>query len=475
MNEPELEGQGYIKLLVPQQRIQEPNLPLQWCIAPALIQELEDRKVANPYLLLCVTNADGTEVRGARKLVPLNQQHVRIPFNRPGEHSIHARVVWDFDDGLLGLRRLYLRRTNGHRRAWYENEVFDEDCLSDGLRLKQKEAASEEVDEAVEIEEEDETEPVEEDENVIEVESYEALRAIVNERRRNQTISTKYVPGIGLTKLTVVIDDKLFAKPVRDWVRRWIMFPNGGNPDLIDQCDLRRRVILAFTLKPFGIALQALAITAFRAVTALFWGVLLLSKNVNWTPVVHPYRMSFEDVLPGREYFRKREIALGQLGNYNPGTGIWEYKLTAPLWFIVTPLSWVASLSTGIGFVLHEGLPMTFWNILTSTGIVFVVIFGGVTAIMLFLLTLFGILEGAERSKTAFGEWLRARARRRREAAMSKAAELAEKGEFERRFEDLVCETGSAVYRPVTELKKRSVMVIFGEVKAAVCRPFAEI
>ncbi len=432
----DVEGEGLIKILVPQCSVHEPNLPIQWCVSKALIAGLEERHVIDPYLLICVTDADGNEVLGARQLVPLLRLQTRVEFHKPGPHILHARVVWG---GLKLLRNCYLSRESGHPKAGYVCDVFNR-----WSRLAKLEAEAEDAGKALNY----------------------------AEARRGLSIDKVTVgDGLGLATHTVVIMDNVFAPPPPAWLAWWIMFPNGGTLSLENQCHLRRSVLLSL-LKVVWAPLAAVLIVLAKGLPGVLWTTLFLAKDYDWWQVRHPFK-GFDagrGVFPHRlGGIRSQGGDIRFLGSIAFGKAFpWdeEYSRNGDFWWgsvpllLLMPISWVILAVIGGAHCRIFGVELT-----TFLNLVLYGLFGlfEVAALIAVILAVCFAVDFVRDGQ------LSAYLRRLDE---KRAKRMAEAGELEDRFQELVCD-GPTTFQSFSNLRRKSATLIFSEVKAALCRPYA--
>ena len=115
-----------IRLFVESPGQANPNLALRWCVDKETLDELKEKGVKNPQLLLVVAqHPDQWSVREIeRKLIPLDQAMEWLEFNRPGRHTIYATIVWDDGDDAGWFKVRSLLERSGSR---FEREMFNYD------------------------------------------------------------------------------------------------------------------------------------------------------------------------------------------------------------------------------------------------------------------------------------------------------------------------------------------------------------
>ncbi|MFZ5559565.1 MAG: hypothetical protein ACOZAL_02120 [Patescibacteria group bacterium] len=221
-----------MKLFVSETKVQDAVIPIRWCLNRKELEELKERGAENPHLLL-VTVHDKKEVD--RYLIPLNQMLAYIQFHKPGENRILATVAWWWEGKTDKLKGYFLERSSyggyEHSILDYEKKNFHSDL--EGHRLGQQ------------------------------------------------------------TEITVVVPAELFAKEPPSWERKWVnlWFETRSR----DQCQYRRRRMIAYTIQPPLVLLFTVFISVFRFLAAsvlLFLG----KRGVDLKPIIHPFWYHSDDV-----------------------------------------------------------------------------------------------------------------------------------------------------------------------------------
>src|SRR3989344_8581295 len=105
---------------MPEGGVADSVIPLRWCVSRETSQELMERRVFNPHILIVVVNGD-REV--SRYLVPLTAEMRYVEFHKPGRNTVYATIVWRYDGNVTELKKFFFRRTGGR---YYRYDVFSE-------------------------------------------------------------------------------------------------------------------------------------------------------------------------------------------------------------------------------------------------------------------------------------------------------------------------------------------------------------
>ncbi len=100
--------------------------------------------------------------------------------------------------------------------------------------------------------------------------------------------------GYAQTGITVQVAREFFAKETAGWEKFWVNLWFETYPR--DQCQFRRRRILAYTIQPPLVLLWVIAKTLVRFCAAFLWTFILAQREVGWKAVIHPFRYDNDDV-----------------------------------------------------------------------------------------------------------------------------------------------------------------------------------
>ena len=375
-----------LQLHVPNTPISEGAIQVQWCLTRAGRQALTNQGISDPYLLLVVVPKDDHSIE-TRQIAKLSDGMTYLSFARPGEHSICAMIIWP-DKASPSPADLRSNFLSNSRRWRYYSTVLDHGC----------------------------------------------------ERFLNFVTDRFNLGSFNHTALAhVEIPQGTFAKPPRDleWVNLWF-----GNRPLEDQCSLRRRRIIAYTIQPPAMLVLALFIGAFaglvvltRALVALC-GFLAGIRAIEYRTILHPFDNETNQLIESMDI--DSSIFVPVL-NHRP------LYFTLPL----TPAF------AGIFFFIIKIIPIheqpnvwrsysnaLFWTVIAS----------------LLLSAIFGLIQ------TLVNLPAIVRALQRLEFALTKS------GEMQDEVDALVCTDGNIPHTA----RPKTIRLAFLATKAKVCRPFAQ-
>lgn len=211
------------------------DVPIRWCVSPDFVKKLEDKGVVDPHVLITsyapksIYNCeDPVYVHEMdRRLVPLAEMMTYLRFTRAGVAKVYGILL----DGACGrgeLNRKYLRLRNG---------------------------------------------------------SYDA---VVD--RYSDTLYEDIDHSIARTSNLVDIPTNVFGKEPSPWVKWYVNLWHDSRSKVTDECDYRKRKLIAFIFKwelwiPF-----ILTVITYRA---LFAGTIALAgyfKKVKFLRVFRPYK-----------------------------------------------------------------------------------------------------------------------------------------------------------------------------------------
>lgn len=383
-----------LELHVPETTTQSSVIPVNWCLSPRLLQQLKDDSASNggkiPYILLVTTPEENWKVRinyklEIRKAVPVYDLLAYVDFKRPGENAIAGLITFNPD--------IYLQREN----FCYGSDIFDNPIYW------------------------------------------------TNEEKEKTTepsvwpcVQSKLVYDL----IKVNVPSEVFAKPPPQWEQDWVNLWFLSTPH--DQCNYRRRRIVAYTIQP--IVLFAFALLKF--VLACFW-LSIGQKIGKIKDVINPITSaSFEEILK-----KERWLVL-------PGIENWTKHLAN----IALPLFWI------INFYLSYAFGVTWWAIPLFLGMV-------ATSIQTLISLVFGMFYLYDLYKEKRNnKHKQKKIIKTNSGSVIKTINTGHKviKKLEKAEAGLIC--NSQTYFKPKDLPKqsRTIKIMYEGVKASICRPFSQ-
>ncbi len=378
---------------------------IRWCIDKDVFEDLKMRKVENAHLLLVVVKYGENpwhRKEVLRKLVPLEQEMEFIQFKGPGLHKIMTTIVWDIDGNADRLKKTFL--TSYHRNCYDTNVLtYERDKLA---------------------------------------------------KPNDISLRTDGIDGGGV--LEVDVAEGFFAKDPPKWLSEWVNLFFTWKPT--DQCDFRKRCILAFSIQPILVLIWLIG----KELTTIGIGLFLLLcgiRGVDFSPVRHPFRSEMNEIwnkLEGSIFFNKKYPFLAAF------TPIFVLTIFITL-LLVT--NYVPDLDVNIEKTM----------ILSAVAVTFLCLI-----ITIFWSIYWGLIISCEKitacvyklkAKPCKPKW---EIEEKRKRARDFQKELALEKEYEN-LSSVVC-TGRQLEPSLAALpeKKRTIYLRFLDLKAKVCKPFAE-
>ena len=230
-----------LKLIVGEEGgvVQNAIIPVRWCVDKSTLEELKQRGVVNPHILIVIASRErGYESKlyyteTSRYLAPLEQLIEYVRFLKPGKNTIFATIVWEREKigKKIDLWVRYSRKTEGR----YLTDLIH----YNGGFYPQDDSSSE------------------------------------------------------VAETNVEVPTGLFAKEYPKWLKKWVNLWYETKPK--DQCHFRRRIIPAFTIQPLLI-LPWLVIRSLLAFAIAL--ILLLSgeRKIGFKAIIHPWKRDFGDI-----------------------------------------------------------------------------------------------------------------------------------------------------------------------------------
>lgn len=245
-----------LKIMVEKPEVQDVIVPLRWCVDRETLDELRDRGVQDPYLLLVIVQRYH---RPEHKLVPFNQMVEYVELQGPGENRIFATIVWN-EKGRGDLWKRYLQRNDGR----YNTDLVD--SMSSGMDFHQP------------------------------------------------------VDSIGKAELILEVPRELFAKEPRALEKRWVNFWFENKPKDQCQYRRRRALaytiqppaVLLWLV--FGKILWRWVVFLLLIILGMWiephdsWSPKSWKPLLDWKPLFHPWRRNFRSLFTSDFVHVCREI-----------------------------------------------------------------------------------------------------------------------------------------------------------------------
>lgn len=406
-----------LRLFTENPETSEAVFPIRWCMTRDILAKLE-RKTVEPLLLISVMHEHAGNV--LRLLVPLKQEMEWIELNRKGVHTIHARIVWrkHYSSKLKKLRAKIDRQ---FEPGSYSHTLHDDS----------------------------------------------------GEINSHCLFETFELCGGEATSIDINVGEEFFAKEPPEWEKRWVnaLFPS----DARNQCDFRRRRILAYTLQPFFFILVFLFLGLVRTLFAAI--SLLLGMRVSFSPIWHPIEQSTMDVCPKvGQWHEPEDYRRGySIKYFSPQNSFFlttsAGEMRSLKFFFMQPLAVLAVTGLFVGLIKVLSLKVLLTLIGMALG-VFLIVKASVFGARFFQKT-------ATKSQFAvllkkLQAWKNARQAKKEKLAKLEEQKRAE--EWKTRYNVLVCDAPIPLRASVYALPKerQTVSLRFKAFKADVCRPFSK-
>lgn len=252
-----------LKLVTDEHRSDQAVMPIRWCLTMPAAREIADATAIKGQIwdmvLIAQTDAEGREIIGGRKLIDLSDLMTYVQFRKPGVNTLHAWVLETackttrYGGDYGSWSQVFLRRV-GHRYCY---------ALFDVIGKPIKTGTGERWPEVGGI-----------------------IRAYGT--------------------LSVTVDSKFFAKPPPPWLNTWV---NGAcEGESVDECQFRKRLIPAFTVQPPAV----MFIYLWRLLILAYLMLFGVTREIEWTNFFKWYRRGYNfhgDLNSGLQ-FKRRSIFL---------------------------------------------------------------------------------------------------------------------------------------------------------------------
>lgn len=391
-----------IHLFVDERAQQDSVMPVRWCICEEVFDQLKERIVENPCLLLVITNSQHKEV--CRKLASLDQMMDYVSFRGPGQHRILATIVWEHGKEVRDLKEGFVGKRYGSYRY---DDILDRNG---------------------------------------------------NFRQDLGCFGCEGGRWFGkATELEVDVAGEFFAKEPPKWLSKWVNFWFETKP--VDQCQFRRRCMLAFSIQPPLVLLLTIFVYSLRfLLVALF--LLCGLRQINFKPLFHLFGCPTKQLT--------RNMKKGRLSVFfSTKDGDWRPFFFWPL----TPI-FILFLAGGLYLLLRIWLGVNDWQALIIVGLTVLGIF--FVALVVYILYRFSCYLGSEIKTPEYdytAYWEKERKKREQKEREEKEKALLR---LEKNLLPLVC-TGVPLKADLNDLprSRRTVYLRFLNLKRMVCKPFA--
>jgi hypothetical protein len=210
------------------------NLAVAWCVDAQVLKELSDRDIEDPQVVIVVSPTENYHIsKEYRKVVPLKDLMTYVEFRASGPNKIWAYISRRAP--AKSVRNAALTRECGQ---------FSTDILTmDGS-------------------------------------GYNTDNHSLSERELFYA-----------TPISVVVPQAVFAREPAKWEKTWVNHWFRSKPQ--DQCDFRRRRLLAYTVQPLAILLDVLVVRTVALLLSSLW----LSRGMSLKFHAHPLRYGIGDIV----------------------------------------------------------------------------------------------------------------------------------------------------------------------------------
>jgi len=224
-----------LKIFIDDKDVTSGSIPLSWCLDEEAINSYVEQKCPDPYIVICVIPVEESSCiflsKEKRFIAPIKDLMTYISFSTKGKNKIFAVICQSKSDAQALIRR---------------------SSYGEYYRL-----------------------------------------SIAHVYGENDYCYTDYILGSFTNtaeSLEVEVPAECFAPDPPEWEQAWVNYWFPYKPK--DQCEYRRRRILAYTLQPLLFILNMI-IRITITIIALFCG----SRNTTLQPLMHPLSNDFETVM----------------------------------------------------------------------------------------------------------------------------------------------------------------------------------
>lgn len=244
--------------------------------------------------------------------------------------------------------------------------------------------------------------------------------------------------GRSISRLDVIIPDGIFAKEPPNWEKKWINL--WFREKAKNQCQYRRRRILAYTIQPPAVFIYMILILGLRSIIALSY-LLCGVTDINFKPLIHPWKNDTDNMAYDIETLGdilKKSIFTIKSTKDGQKTMTWPFTITA------------APIFTLPAFLIFSYLQGVTKGIIMATAVALA------PSLLIMILVGFMIVMTATPGE-------------RPNDNNKEKKSIARKYKYD--TQDLICSTASS--NADISPKTRIVYLKFMALKARVCRPFS--
>lgn len=429
-----------LKLVTDEHRSDQAVMPIRWCLTMPAARAIANATAIKSQIwhmvLIAQTDAEGQEIIGGRKLINLSDLMTYVQFRKPGVNTLHAWVLettckttrYGGNYDSLSWSRNFLRRV-GHRYCY---------ALFDVIGRPIKTGAGERWPEVGGV-----------------------IRAYGT--------------------LSVTVDSKFFAKPPPPWLNTWVNGACEGEP--VDECQFRKRLIPAFTVQPPAV----LFIYVWRLLILAYLILFGVTRGIEWTNFFKWYRRGYDfhgNLDPDWQMKTRSIILTDKQGRDRH----WVFVLYTPILLLVWLLLAAACFWVWNDFAPEH--PYFIWR----SSILVALLVPLATWLLITISTLFviaikeSIALGSRIWRGAMGRWQKFRPEKPAPVSVKipvpvtvpitpsePAADVLNRRRMEALsgLKPLMCQRGPVV-ADIRSLPRVPLRLRFAELKARICKPFAQ-
>lgn len=378
-----------LKLSIEKKEIQDSVLPIRWSIDKETAGKILEAEIEEPLLLLM---SIGENMIEHREVVPLKQMMHYLQLKSSGEIKIFAGIIYSRNKSQRELKSIFLGRLDYRS---YRSYVFDER----GESLK--------------------------------------LRGDFYDREHGYA---HLFPETS-AEMSIHVPKEAFPKEPPKWEQKWVNWFYETKP--VDQCQYRRRRIVAYTIQPFLFSIWFLINLVVKTYTVFFKGVILGKRNTEWRAITYPLTH--------------------ETSNHKSDTSIYFQKENndrrcLPLFLFNPPTIIFGMMVTWVILYKQYETAFSFWPTFAYT----IIGIGSVSLIAIALYTALDFLVSGKLEESPYFKNLFETAKEKRRLYLKNEYAI------------LSSEAPRTVSLDTLPKEKQTIYLRFLDLKAKVCRPFAE-